>query len=941
VLLLLLALLCPPSAFAARRLVRDVAGLPASSTLALAEGPDGRVWAGTYLGLWVVDGAAGRRVAEAALPGLVTELVADAEGRLWALHEDGAVVVILDEPGEGRSEAAFACEAGTCPSLGWRDVRALARGPDGRPLLLRGDAVWALSAAGAWAQVASIPGGVGLFSDGRAAYVEARGSLLRLDPRGPVEVAALEGALVGVATLPGDPEGLAGLDWEGRLWAFSGGERRLLLDDPGRGISLLRRGDTLWVSVDRALLAWRDDVVERISGADGARGGGPLLETADGALWLGDFLGVHLFPEPETGAVSEADGLVSDHARTLVGVGDRLWVATWQGLSAVRPGGQVVSNLPGVQVEGGFCGEGEGAWAGARDMRGGDGLGGPRFVLLRLDAAGARTIPWATEGWPRGCALDAEGRPWFTTTDGLWTLEGGAPVARATGAEWDGLPATTAEGLVVVGRSAALWVRDGQVARRLPLSIQSRVTRVLPLEARLWVATEGDGLWSIDREGAERVALDGATTPRHILGLTRTAEGVWLSGQGTLMRVSEEARPRLLERVGGAQGLLADGAEAVLPDGQGTLRLATSAGLVRVPERARALPLAAPAPLLAAPPLGRQIQGGGGAWSLPAPPNELLLSFALPAWRDGAAGRLRARVDDRLHSLPGGALRIVDLKPGEHEIAVESSLDGRSWTAGPALRLTVATPFYLRPSFLFAGMVGLSAAGLLIHRARVAALLRVERERSRIALDLHDELGSGLAGVSALAGMAADPDIDPEGRLHLAATIARVSEELGAALGDIVWSLRRDTADPAALLASLAERGNRMLAPRGGEVIPLPLRGSVAPLSLPVRRALQRIGVEALHNAARHGDARRVELSIEPGLGRSPSVFRVRDDGRPNGAGSAGSGLGLPGMRARAEAIGGQLVAGPVVGGGFLVEVTFRPEAGGALAGPAWLRRLR
>jgi hypothetical protein len=46
-------------------------------------------------------------------------------------------------------------------------------------------------------------------------------------------------------------------------------------------------------------------------------------------------------------------------------------------------------------------------------------------------------------------------------------------------------------------------------------------------------------------------------------------------------------------------------------------------------------------------------------------------------------------------------------------------------------------------------------------------------------------------------------------------------------------------------------------------------------------------------------------------------------------------------MRARAEAIGGQLVAGPVVGGGFLVEVTFRPEAGGALAGPAWLRRLR
>jgi signal transduction histidine kinase len=88
---------------------------------------------------------------------------------------------------------------------------------------------------------------------------------------------------------------------------------------------------------------------------------------------------------------------------------------------------------------------------------------------------------------------------------------------------------------------------------------------------------------------------------------------------------------------------------------------------------------------------------------------------------------------------------------------------------------------------------------------------------------------------------------------------------------------------------------------------------------------VQRIALEALHNAARHARARSVSIGLER-HGRRWRL-RVRDDGGGLPADANLRGNGLSGMRARAAQIGAELAWEPADGGGTLVTLDFDPGA--------------
>jgi signal transduction histidine kinase len=87
---------------------------------------------------------------------------------------------------------------------------------------------------------------------------------------------------------------------------------------------------------------------------------------------------------------------------------------------------------------------------------------------------------------------------------------------------------------------------------------------------------------------------------------------------------------------------------------------------------------------------------------------------------------------------------------------------------------------------LCALVVGLAA---LLHRYRVAQLLAVERVRTRIATDLHDDIGASLSQIAILSELArGESDTRPE----VADTLGRIaatSRELVESMGDIVWAI--------------------------------------------------------------------------------------------------------------------------------------------------------
>jgi signal transduction histidine kinase len=226
------------------------------------------------------------------------------------------------------------------------------------------------------------------------------------------------------------------------------------------------------------------------------------------------------------------------------------------------------------------------------------------------------------------------------------------------------------------------------------------------------------------------------------------------------------------------------------------------------------------------------------------------------------------------------------------------------------------------------------AGGLAWRCARRALRAQVERERMRIAMELHDEMGSGLGSIGILAGVAASDEAGPTTQRELARLIARTAGTLGGALGDIVWSLDDGAARADLLVRRLTERARGLFPGRLALRLRLPARLAEITLAPAVGRAVQLVGQEALHNAARHAHAHRVELGVEPLEDRRCRVW-VEDDGigihgtpPPGPRQRWGGGLGLSSMRRRAETIGAELHIGEGRGGrGTRVELVFEIDA--------------
>lgn len=210
----------------------------------------------------------------------------------------------------------------------------------------------------------------------------------------------------------------------------------------------------------------------------------------------------------------------------------------------------------------------------------------------------------------------------------------------------------------------------------------------------------------------------------------------------------------------------------------------------------------------------------------------------------------------------------------------------------------------------------------------------VSEERLRMAQELHDSVGHGLAVIAMQAGVALHVlDRNPaKARESLEAIRDASKESLNGLRAELqVLRMPADEVAPRRPSAGLAEADVLLERIRAGGVeVDARLAGrgdgddgSTLPPDVDV--AAYRILQEALTNVLRHSGATRVQVRVlRDGDGL---VVDVVDNGSGNAADDpadaekpAGGGTGIPGMRARAEALGGSLDAGPRPDGGFAVR---------------------
>lgn len=200
-----------------------------------------------------------------------------------------------------------------------------------------------------------------------------------------------------------------------------------------------------------------------------------------------------------------------------------------------------------------------------------------------------------------------------------------------------------------------------------------------------------------------------------------------------------------------------------------------------------------------------------------------------------------------------------------------------------------------------------------------------EDERRRLARELHDGPAQSMA--AALFGV--DLAISTLDRSPVSAReeVVRARELLRDALDEVralMAGLRPRLLDERGLVSALAALGGTT--PLWGPAVAIEARGIAAGqrLAPEIELALFRIAQEAVSNARRHGSATHVVVVLERtanGVGLS-----VTDDGHgflPRRIGPVGrSGEGLPGMRERAQILGGQLTIDSTPGSGTRVTVS-------------------
>jgi signal transduction histidine kinase len=207
--------------------------------------------------------------------------------------------------------------------------------------------------------------------------------------------------------------------------------------------------------------------------------------------------------------------------------------------------------------------------------------------------------------------------------------------------------------------------------------------------------------------------------------------------------------------------------------------------------------------------------------------------------------------------------------------------------------------------------------------AEQETLRRVAEERLRIAREVHDVVGHGLATITLRAGVADRlADRDPAEVREALRAIRQVSKESLAELSALLGVLRGEDEDGA---PERAPRPDLRALPRlvdglreAGMDVALELDAGEAPVVPEVVAAAgYRIVQEALTNVARHAGpaaSARVRLARRDGM----VEVEVRDDGR-GATGPVRPGGGLTGMRERAAALGGRFEAGGAPTGGFRV----------------------
>jgi signal transduction histidine kinase/ligand-binding sensor domain-containing protein len=340
---------------------------------------------------------------------------------------------------------------------------------------------------------------------------------------------------------------------------------------------------------------------------------------------------------------------------------------------------------------------------------------------------------------------------------------------------------------------------------------------------------------------------------------------------------------------------------------------------------------------------------GPGRFELAPGHRRIEINFTGLSFRAPKNIRYRYRLenfDDRwLEAGPQRSASYSRLPAGNYRFRVMASNGDGGWNeTGATLALGVA-PFlwetwWFRCAEILAATAVVFAFARFVAGRRVQARMRaleqqaaLERERARIARDIHDDLGSRLTKIALLGGLADRERAEPEKVGRRLQEISDTARQLLTSLDETVWAVNPRNDNLPQLINYLGQFAAKFLATAEIRCVPeLPDDPPAQPVSAEARHHLFLTVKEALTNVVKHAHAREVKFRCAV---EAPWLRVVIAD---DGLGFAGSpedpeADGLRNMRQRMAQLGGKFLIEGAPGAG--TRITLQLPLAGAPARPA------
>jgi signal transduction histidine kinase/ligand-binding sensor domain-containing protein len=481
----------------------------------------------------------------------------------------------------------------------------------------------------------------------------------------------------------------------------------------------------------------------------------------------------------------------------------------------------------------------------------------------------------------------------------------------------------------------------------------------------LWVGTLGNGLGRLEHGKWAHLTKREGLLSNSIGYLLEDGQGyMWIGSNAGLMRAPKKA---LNDFARGATDFIqfrgygtADGlptAECTLGSQpgacrarDGTLWFPTIKGLAWI-DPAQLRPNTNPPPVaIESVLIEGQEQNTNGlrtSWREPLsiPPGKERIEIRYTSLNLAAADRSRFKYRLEGHEkawTDAGNIRVAHytkLPPGQYRFRVTACNEDGVWNeTGSVLALNIEPPpppLWRRWWFLAATTAGiLGTVVAVVHYVSTQKLQRqlemlrqqeaLEKERSRIARDIHDQLGASLTQVSLLGEFVeSDKDSPAEVEAH-ARQICQTARDTTRVLDEIVWTVNpsNDTLD--GLITYICKYAQDYLSVAGLRYrLEAPPELPAANIAPELRHNVFLAAKEAVTNVVRHAKASSVwlRLKLEP----HSFTLEIQDDGRGlAGLDSKAAQLrnGLRNMRKRMEDIGGNFTMEPAPEGGTIVRLT-------------------